>query len=314
MHRRTFIRGFTGACVGALALPRTIAAAGATARSPRIGCTTVSYRQHFAATRPPGVAAPGPDFDLLDMPARFVDRLGIRNVEVWSKHFAEVTPAYGARLRTAAERAGARIINIQLDEPPFDLCDRDPAKRQAAVDRVGVWLEVAAACGAPSLRANTGGRPADKFDLDVALDSYRRLTERGEKLGVKILVENHGGFSANVDNVAAIVAGVNRPGCRSLPDYGNFPPETTLPSRLAQLERILPAAALISVKGMEFDAEYRHLSFDVGACVRATEAAGFTGIYSVELWSPRYIAPEPERAIRTIADIIEHELPNLSRS
>jgi len=309
MHRRTFLRFATGAVLGSrIVSGATVSSISKPLRTNRIGCTTVSFRQRFAATRPKGMSSGGSDLTLLEVPAFFADRLGILNVEVWSKHFAEPTIVYAEKLRTAAGRSGARIINVQLDEPPFDLCASDATKRRVAVEAARHWMNVAAACGAPSLRANTGGRPNEPFVLATAVDSFRVLAEHGERLGLKVLVENHGGHSANLENVAAIVAGVNSPWCRSLPDFGNFPADLPMATRIAQLQSILPQAALVSAKGAEFDADYRHMSFDVAACVRAAERSGFQGIYSVELWASNYIASDPERAFKTIADTIEREL------
>lgn len=170
-------------------------------------------------------------------------------------------------------------------------------------------MDLAAACGAPSLRANVGGRPGETFDLQTVADAFRQLAEHGEKIGVKILVENHGGHSMKAGSVAAIVKTVNSPWCRSLPDFGNMPADITSPQqRIDFLNPMLPFADLISAKGMEFDEDYRHLSYDAGACVRAAEAAGFKGIYSVELWSPKYLAPDPVRTIQAMIQIIESAL------
>jgi hypothetical protein len=56
---------------------------------------------------------------------------------------------------------------------------------------------------------------------------------------------------------------------------------------------------------MDFDADGRHTSFDIGACVRVGEACGFKGIYSAEAWSPRPIAVSDLAATRRIiADIV----------
>ncbi|MCX7887476.1 MAG: hypothetical protein N3B01_09530, partial [Verrucomicrobiae bacterium] len=104
------------------------------------------------------------------------------------------------------------------------------------------------------------------------------------------------------------VKAVNSPWCRSLPDFGNMPAGFTTEQRVAFLNQILPYAFLISAKGMEFDADYRHTSYDVAACVRAAEQAGYKGIYSIELWSPKYIPPDPVRAVRALADIITRNI------
>lgn len=301
MKRRTFLKFGTAALAPMVAGARSRAAG---AQTDRIGATTVSFRMRFASTRPKGVAAAEPDLALLDVPALFVEKLGISNVEVWSKHFGEGTVAYGEKLRAAAAKAGARIINVQMDEPPFDLSGPDAGKRKACIAFTKQWMDIAAACGAPSMRANVGGGKGEAFDLATTVDSFRALAEYGEKIGVKILVENHGGHSMGEGNVAAIVKAVSGAWCRALPDFGNMPGEVTMEQRIAFLAPMFPLADLISAKGMEFDENYRHTSYDIGACVRAAEAGGFRGIYSVECWAPKYVPPDPARAVKSVADII----------
>lgn len=169
-------------------------------------------------------------------------------------------------------------------------------------------MEIAAACGAPSMRANVGGGKGEPFDLGTTADSFRRLAEHGERIGVRVLVENHGGHSMVEGRVAAIVRAVGSPWCRSLPDFGNMPGEVTMGGRLAFLSSMFETADLISAKGMEFDDRYRHTSYEIGACVRAAEAAGFKGIYSVECWAPKYVPPDPFRAVTAVAASIRENI------
>jgi sugar phosphate isomerase/epimerase len=139
----------------------------------------------------------------------------------------------------------------------------------------------------------------------VTGDSFRQLAEHGKAIDVKILIENHGGYSSDPDNIVAIIKHVDSPFCGALPDFGNMPRTFTLEQRLGFLKKLYPHAGLVSAKGMVFDEEYRHQSYDVGACVKVGEEAGFKGIYSVELWAPGYYPADPFRAIqgltRTIA-------------
>ncbi len=303
MKRRTFLRSAALAMGAAPFLaPRAARAAGG--KMDRIGATTVSFRMRFPSTRPKEAAPAEADLSLLDVPALFVEKLGISNVEVWSKHFGEATVGYGGKLRAAAEKAGARIVNLQMDEPPFDLSSPDAGKRDACIESTKRWMDIAAACGAPSMRANVGGAKGEPFDLGTTVDSFRRLAEHGGRIGVKILVENHGGHSMVEGNVATIVKAVDSPWCRSLPDFGNVPGEVTMEQRIAFLAPLFPLAELISAKGMEFDGDYRHVSYDIGACVRAAEDTGFRGIYSVECWAPKYLPPDPFRAVQAVADLI----------
>lgn len=274
--------------------------AGTAANQDRIGCTTVCFRTHFAATRPKGYNFTGKDLNLLDVPSMFVEKLGIHNVELWSKHFPEASVGYGEKIRKAASRADARILNIQLDEPPFDLCSPNKEKREACLMETMRWMDITASCGAPTMRANVGGRKSDKLDLSIATDSFQRLAEYGDGIGVKILVENHGGMSSFAENVVAILDGVEHPNIGGLTDFGNIPAPMEMPEHLAFLKKLLPHADLISAKGKTFDENYKHISYDFGACVRTAEKVGFKGVYSIEMWAPDYIAPNPVRAIKAL--------------
>jgi sugar phosphate isomerase/epimerase len=271
----------------------------------RVGCTTVSFRQHFAATRAPKSPPPaGPDYSLLDMPAMMADRLGVHNVEVWNSHFAERTVAYGERLRAAAEKVRSRIINIQLDGPEYDLSHADPEARKRSIDYVKGWMDLAHASGATSLRPNTGGRgnPPPPFDLAITGGSFRQLAEHGEKIGVKVLIENHGGYSSNLEHMLAIVKYAGR-NCATVPDFGNFA-GVSEEERFRQLGVIFTQSHLVSAKGMYFDDQKRHITYDFAACMRVGEKSGFKGIYSAEFWTPTIQPIDPWEAARLIVDMI----------
>jgi len=240
---------------------------------------------------------------------RVVDRPSTETVgatvELWSRHFAEHTPAYCAKVRRAVEKAGSTVCNIQMDEPGYNLSHPDRAERLKSVQFCKDWMDRAAACGATSMRANTGGgRKGPSFELDVTVGSFAQLAEHGEKIGVKILIENHGGHSAVPENVAAIVKTVDGPWCRTLPDLGNIPRDYSQEQREAFLAKIFPWAHLVSAKGMVFDERYSHVTYDIGRCVKLGESMGFKGIYSAEQWAPGYVPPDPFKAVQTIiADV-----------
>jgi len=269
----------------------------------RIGCTTVCFRPRFPATRADKTPRPD-DWTPLTVPRVFAEQLGVHNVELWSRHFPDTSPAYCRKVQAAAEAVGSRIINIQLDEPGYNLSHAEAAERKKSVAMVRQWMDRAADCGATSLRANTGGGRNVPFDVSLTGDSFAQLAEHGRKIGVKILIENHGGHSNNPDNIVAIIKHVDSPFCRALPDFGNMPTNFTQQQRTAFLKKLFPYAHLVSAKGMVFDEQYRHVSYDVAACVAVGEAAGFKGIYSVEMWAPGYYPPDPNRAIKEMIRMI----------
>ena len=63
---------------------------------------------------------------------------------------------YCQQIKAAAEAVGSRIINIQVDGSE-NLSDPDAAKRAASIETIKKWMDRAAAVGAPTCRANTGG-------------------------------------------------------------------------------------------------------------------------------------------------------------
>ncbi len=325
MKRREFIRNTSFALAAAAVSSgnRPSWAADRPVRSPekmkRVACTTVCFKDWFPQTRFGQKSVAERDITLLEIPDLFADRLGVHNVEVWDKHFEETSLAYCEKLRLAAERAGSKIVNIQLDAQNYD-CDqdasgaaltgalnlshRDKVERQRSVDFVRRWMDRAAACGATSLRANTGRSEGAEFDLDITIDSFRQLAEHGQAINVKILVENHGANAGNPEKLVSLVKGVNSPYCRTLPDFGNIPKGADEAFRHKAMELLFPMAHLVSTKGMGFDERMRHTPYDFAACMRIGESSGFEGIYSAEYWDPTGMPYEPLAVANRLVDMI----------
>jgi sugar phosphate isomerase/epimerase len=275
------------------------------AQRARLGVTTVCFRGRYAVNFPGAPKSSGES--LLGAPRFIRDTLGLTNFELWSLQFEADTPDYCDRLRAAAGEAGGRIINIQLDGP-YDFSSPDAEQRARSLTYVKGWMDRARRLGSPSLRANFSGlQPQGPFPLQQVADAFRQLAAYGRSIGVKVLVENHIGHSVSVDNVVAVLKAVDDPWCRAIADWGNSPARD-FPDRLAQMGRLAPWLELVSAKGLHFDGEGRHLDYDVGALTRATEASGFRGIYSIELFA----GPEPPADPIAQANAMEAAIaPNL---
>jgi len=273
----------------------------------RIGITTVCFRERFAATRTKaaGPVPAGEELTLLTAPKFIADTLGLHNVEIWSAQFAEQSLDYCKKIRAAAEAVKSRIINIQVDGSE-NLSDPDAAKRAASVQTIKQWMDRAAAVGAPTCRANTGGGPPEAWDVTRTADSFRQLAEYGQKIGVKILVENHIGYSADIDKVVATIKAVNNPYCRAICDWGNSPKDE---GRVAALGRLFPFLELVSAKKLDFDDNNRHVNYDVVPIIKATEASGYKGIYSIE-----YYGKPPKDVVAAAKDSIKELTANLRQA
>jgi sugar phosphate isomerase/epimerase len=317
MNRRLFIR-LGGRALAAVPLLTSMPALGraASARAAaqsipasvlrRIGITTVCFRDRFTSTRGK-TAEPlpaGQELTLLTAPKFIADALGLHNVEIWSAQFAETSIDYCQKIKAAAAAVGSRIINIQVDGPD-NLSEPDASKRAASVSMIKQWMDRAAAVGAPTLRANTGGGSPEAWDVNRTADSFRQLAEYGKKIGVKILIENHIGYSADIDKVVAIAKTVNDPNCRVISDWGNTP-SSSPEARVAGLSKLFPYLELVSAKELDFDEQNRHINYDVVPLIKATEASGYRGIYSIEFYGR-----PPKDTVAAAKDMIQALAANI---
>ena len=290
---------------GLLTVAGCASAGGAPIKDPlaRLGVSSPSFRHLFRRSNPRAVDP----IDLVGFPAFVKAQLGLANVEIWSLHFDAQTPEYCEGLRRAAETAGSRIINVQLDDPSLDLSAADDAARQRAIAGVKAWMDRARLCGSPSLRTNVNILPPKTpVSLATVIASCRTLADYGQAIGVKLLIENHVGYTATIDNTIAVVAGADHRWCRAIADWGNSP-ATDDAQRVADMTRLMPYVDLVSAKGVAFDPANRHIAYDVAKLVQAAEAGGYRGLYSIELYGPT--APQDSvAAARQMIDTVSANL------
>ncbi|PAP75043.1 sugar phosphate isomerase/epimerase family protein [Rubrivirga marina] len=277
LSRRAFLKSSAALAAVAGCAPGLAASGGASADPmDRIALTTVTFRFRFAQTRPADYAGTDPLMTLPEFPAYVRDRFGVRNVELWSQHVDSTEAGHLAEIRRAVERAGSRVVNLQMDQP-YNLASSDEDERQASVDLVSEWVDVARAVGSPSIRANAG-----TGTIETAVRSLRQVADYADRQGVRLLTENHGGISTDLGVLLQILDALDGD-ARAVADFGNFPDGT---DRFDALARLIPYTDLISAKTLLFDDGGEHMSFDFDRCVRTAEAAGFQGIYSGEQWDP----------------------------
>jgi sugar phosphate isomerase/epimerase len=234
---------------------------------------------------------------LFEFPGQVKERLGIEAVEICQFHIAEHTPEYLAKLRRALEAAQVRLINMPIDVG--NISDSNPAYREEDLAAIEAWMRAAADLGAEMVRVNASApRPhAAPAPLEVTVESYRRLVRTAETLGLKLLIENHGGITADPEVIVAIVEAVGPDHLRTLVDIGNFEPLLTLQHDIMQgqapyevdptpvyasIARIAPYAGLVHAKTYDFDEKGRPRLLDVVRALRVVRDSGYTGPISLE--------------------------------
>ncbi|HEU4892429.1 MAG TPA: TIM barrel protein [Vicinamibacterales bacterium] len=279
MHRRDFLKRSSFAFAATLFSPT---GAGAQAGSPdRIGIATWSFRHLIAAGRNPNMPPPERTvMTALDAPKFVREELGLTQLEIIINHLDERTVPYAERVRAAADKVGVKFINFQLGG---QMSAPDPAVRAKSIEEIKDGMRIAAALGAPTVRADVGGRAGEPLDLGITADSYKQLVEFGNAIGVLPMPENHGGHSTDPDTLVSIMKAID-PRIRAIVDWGNFRVDNQA-QRIESTRKLLPYVGLISAKVDRFDAEYRP-GYDVAELVKLVEGSGYRGKYSIEITNP----------------------------
>jgi sugar phosphate isomerase/epimerase len=204
------------------------------------------------------------------------ERYDIGQVELCQVHLDSYKYRYLDTIKAALGRYNVRAITMPIDVG--NISELDPVKREADIRLIMRWIDAAAYIGIPAVRVNSGRQPEGQFDLQITINSYRTLVSYGKMINCKILMENHGGISADPGNIAKIVQGVNSNWFRLLPDFGNFDPTT----RYEGLQTMLPMAAVVHAKTLDFDERGEQTAYDYDLCMRLVAQSGYQGPLSIE--------------------------------
>ncbi len=300
MNRRSFLFQSSG-LVLSVWTSAAFARAGWTAdKMDRIAMGTVLFRYRFKQTLPKEISTVQNELTLMDVPAWYRHRFGIRQLEFWSNHFESLDKSYLSGLKAKIKAAGSRLVNVQVDSD-YDLAAVDEPARQQSLAHVKGWIDAVSYLGSQCVRINPG-RPNGSIEKSIA--SMQEINRYAKSKKLVLLTENHFGIEMNPDLHIRIVKEAGPQNIYTLPDFGNYPTERMF----ASLEKIMPYAYLISAKAMQFNDQLEHVSYDFDKCVQLAEKHGFKGIYSVEQWSPKYQDIDYEK----VGDwLIEHVKKNI---
>ena len=217
--RRDFIKLATGAAAAAFAgVPGLSSAAGSS--EPLFKISLAEWSLHNRMFKKAG-AEP---LDHLDF-CKTARSFGIDGVEYVNQMFFDKAndQAYLGEMKKRQDGEGVTGLLIMCDREG-NLGDPDDAKRAKTVENHLKWLDAAAFLGCHSIRVNAASNPKLTWDeqMKLAADGLHRLCEEGDKRGLFVVVENHGGLSSNGQWLTGVMNLVNHPRVGILPDFGNF--------------------------------------------------------------------------------------------
>ncbi|MEW6357522.1 MAG: TIM barrel protein [Planctomycetota bacterium] len=222
---------------------------------------------------------------IVDFPKVAKDEFGIDRIELNSPFLESHEDNHLKAILKAAEKAGVIMEGMAVDGTG-DLSLLDEAKRAQSIANAMAYFDVAEKLGLKYFRVNTGGSPDGPPEMMAAcIDSFKQLCKEGEKRGIKIATENHGGLSTVPTMMVKLLLGVDSPAMATLPDFGNFPEEIIL-SGMAQ---IMPWAVGVHVKWTRRDKTTREIlpgRRDLPSLVKVAKQADFNGTLFIEDGGP----------------------------
>ncbi len=252
------------------------------------------------------------DIDPLDFPVLARQEYGIDGVELVNTFYFDRARDrdYLTELKNRADGEGVAILLIMCDAEG-NLGDPDEAQRTQAVDNHHKWVEAAASLGCHSIRVNArsdaGLSPDEQQRL--AADGLRRLGEFGDRYGINVIVENHGGLSSDGQWLAGLMDRVDLPRVGTLPDFGNFRvSEEEWYDRYHGVTELMPYAKAVSAKANDFDEAGNCVETDYVRMMRIVLDAGYRGYVGIEYEGSVLSEPDGIRATKALLERVRDEL------
>lgn len=211
---------------------------------------------------------------------------GIAGVEYVNTFFFEKAKdeKYLAELKKICDNEG--VISVLI------MCDRegqighpDETERMKTVDNHKKWVDAAKFLGCHSIRINAGSQGTYEETQKLVADGAYKLCEYGDKMGINILIENHGGLSSNGEWLSEVIEMIGHDRMGTLPDFGNFVLNKETGEefdRYRGVELLMPYAKGVSAKSVSFNEEGNEESTDFLRMMKIVKDAGYEGFVGIE--------------------------------
>ncbi len=216
--------------------------------------------------------------------AKAARKLGIGAIEYVNQFFKDKArnEKYLAEMKKRAKGEGVKSLLIMVDGEGR-LGDPDSKRRAQAVENHHRWVVAAWYLGCHSIRVNAGSKGSYEEQMKLAADGLRSLSEYGDKYGINVIVENHGGLSSNGAWLAGVMKQVNHPRCGTLPDFGNFRiGGNEWYDRYKGVKELMPYAKAVSAKSHDFDDKGNETKTDYFKMMKIVLDAGYKGYVGIE--------------------------------
>jgi sugar phosphate isomerase/epimerase len=200
------------------------------------------------------------------------------------------------------------------------LGDLDAAKRKQAVENHYKWVDAAKYLGCRTIRVNAFGEGSAEEVQKAAAESLSQLGEYAGKVGLNVIVENHGHYTSDGNWMVGLMKSVNRSNVGVLPDFNNFCVKREGGGtwngkcieeydRYKGVQQMLPYAKGASAKTLDFDANGNCVETDYRKMLQIIKDSGFKGYIGIEYEGEKISEDE---GIRKTKALLEKVTPMLS--
>jgi L-ribulose-5-phosphate 3-epimerase len=289
--RRSFLQ--SAAAFGALAAARPAALAAQTKERFKISLAQWSLNKRFLKR------AGAEPLDNLEF-AKIARSVGIDGIEYVNQMFFDKAKdqAYLGEMKTRAAGEGVKSLLIMCDREG-NLGAPDETARAKSVDNHLKWLDAAAFLGCHSIRVNAASDSNLPWNeqAKLAADGLHRLSVEGDRRGLWVVVENHGGTSSNGKWLTQVMKLADHKRVGILPDFGNFYTDrarSELYNPYQGVREFMPwVKEAVSAKAYDWDTgagrfytedrrEGTEMILDFERLVRIVVAAGYSGYIGIE--------------------------------
>jgi sugar phosphate isomerase/epimerase len=238
----------------------------------RLSIAAYSYRKYLDLKQKPKPRMTLDDF--VDLAAG----MDLDAVEPTAYYFAETSPEYLAHLKGKCTRLGLDISGTAISN---NFCVADPVELKKQIDHVKNWAEIAARLGAKTVRIFAGQTP--KGDTEEAarkrcVAAIQEACDHAGRYGVYLALENHGGITATIEQMLAIVHAVRHDWFGVNWDTGNFHGEDPY----EDLARLAPYAVVVQIKTEIQRAGRAKEEADLGRLLGLLRAVSYRGYVALE--------------------------------
>jgi sugar phosphate isomerase/epimerase len=246
----------------------------------------------------------GPEGDHLPSMEEMIDRcadLGINGLEIIGNHLdvmERTSPKDIAELRQYMATRGIAPVSVSAHH---NFVQPDPVAREAELDKLVRWIDVAHEIGAPFVRA-FGGRwgttksfkafmeangeepPLEGYTLDDAYswtaECFRTAAYYAGRKGITLGLENHWGLTGTAEGTLRIFNDVASPWMKLVLDTGNF---IHAEDMYAEMGKMLPGVALVHAKTYVGGSMYfGDFEIDYVRLAKMLADVGYKGYVSIE--------------------------------